>query len=102
LKRAGGKVLGKKAARQLDTRWVRNVLGWTEYVFKNRLATAHALKVGRKMEGIPAFIGHEGIVAATDGLRAEGQVWYEDARKSGELFQVGRKTARRPNKSRSF
>jgi hypothetical protein len=98
LRSAGGVFVGRARARQLDTRHARNPVGWTAYILKNRLATHAALKSGRRMAGLAPHPEHEGIVAATANLRAEGQRWYEEARRSEEMFLVGPSRKRKPKR----
>jgi hypothetical protein len=98
LREAGGVFVGRARARQLDTRYARNPIGWTAYILKNRLATYAALKSGRRMSGLPAHPDSEGIVAATAKLRAEGQRWYEQARRTEEMFPVGPSRKRKPGR----
>jgi hypothetical protein len=87
LREAGGSTSPEKRARQVHVTRAYNVIGWFAYLAKSRLTTHHALKSARKMERIKTPKS-EGIVAATNPLKAAGQRWFDDARTKETYFAV--------------
>lgn len=72
---AGGRWKGGGSARQLDTRELDTPVRWIAYINKWRLGSI--LKNGGRS------------AAASQGVRAMGREWYEDARSTGQLLTSG-------------
>lgn len=91
LRHAGGKIRDSSRARQLLIRSALNPIGWTAYIYKNRLSTASAIRETRILAGVPTGQGTDTVLAASSRLRAQAQAWYAARRRDENPIWVSRK-----------